>query len=441
MKRLQLGIINFFSSRYEPRRSTWAHKTTVEQLLRVFPPEAVYESVSYPDPDKPSGATAELDVAVWCDPFLILAEVKAGHFRLESHLGDLPRLRTDLLKNIGDAFKQGVRAAKYVNSADQVEFRETQTGRSLKITRKDIREVFIMTVSLRQFANLATYLAATESLHLFQGDEYPWAISLADLEIVTQFCTGPDVFLHYFKRRLDLQRGTIEIAGDEVRVFGAYLLTRLGPEVFRDSSGKIPNFVSFADTHLEFDAYMEFRRGERRDCPKIELQLPPRVAALLVELRKRHRPREGRVIAHTILSLSNHDLMELDEMLESLLRSSAVPGRSGRYVYARHDLLICVCGLDEGSEDPVVKARRVAQIEKYKRRAGMAICLVLRPSPCVLQLASVAFVEGPWKTDLLIECALEDELLIPKSSPPKPFEPCFCGSKKKYRKCCGRKRG
>ena len=124
-----------FVERYRTWRGEWHQGEVVRCLKRLFPPDAVYESLTYPDPDKPPGHTAELDAAVFWEPFLILVEAKSGQFRLESQLGDIGRLRSDLKNNIADAFDQVRRAARYVESHDEVRFVEKKTGRELVIRK------------------------------------------------------------------------------------------------------------------------------------------------------------------------------------------------------------------------------------------------------------------------------------------------------------------
>ena len=115
-------------------------------------------------------------------------EAKSGQFRLESQLGDVGRLRTDLKKNVADAFDQAQRAARQVQSREESHFVERSTGRKLAIRKRDIQRTFWITASLRLLANVATYLAWVNPLHLFAPGEYPWSVSLADLETVAEFC-------------------------------------------------------------------------------------------------------------------------------------------------------------------------------------------------------------------------------------------------------------
>jgi hypothetical protein len=128
-----------FANRYREWRGEWHQHEVARCFRRIFPADAVYESLTYPDPDKPSGHTAELDTAVWWEPFLILVEAKSGQFRLESQLGDVGRLRTDLKKNVADAFDQAQRAARQVQSREESQFVERSMGRKLAIRKRDIQ--------------------------------------------------------------------------------------------------------------------------------------------------------------------------------------------------------------------------------------------------------------------------------------------------------------
>ena len=71
--------------RYQKYKSKWLESTGRKYLERIFPPESVYETLDYPNPDK--SGTTELDLAVKWGPFLLLVEAKAKQFRFESMRG------------------------------------------------------------------------------------------------------------------------------------------------------------------------------------------------------------------------------------------------------------------------------------------------------------------------------------------------------------------
>jgi hypothetical protein len=87
-----------------------------------------------------------------------------------------------------------------------------------------------MTVSLHHLSFVVTRLAALQPLGLFKDQQFPYAASIADLEVVAEFCPGPDVLLHYLDRRMALEKCSTEVHGDELSLFGAYLKMRLLPE-------------------------------------------------------------------------------------------------------------------------------------------------------------------------------------------------------------------
>ena len=83
-----------------------------------------------------------------------------------------------------------------------------------------------------------------QDLGLFRDNEYPFSICFADLETITQFCDGPEVFLHYIEKRLSAQKESLEIIADELDYFGAYLQTRLQPSRLWERDDLRPSAVT-----------------------------------------------------------------------------------------------------------------------------------------------------------------------------------------------------
>jgi hypothetical protein len=424
--------------RYKQRRADWHHSEVVACLKRIFPPTQVFESLSYPDPDKAPGSTAELDAAVWWNPFLLLVEAKSNQFRLESQLGDVGRLRTDLKKNVADAFAQAQRAERYVRTVENARFVEIHTGRELIVNQTEVRRFFPMTVSLRLLANLATFLASARALELFPDGQYPWAISLADLDVVTDYAARrPDMFLHYFEKRLAVQSQSTEIIGDELRLFGAYLETRLHPRVFRDDNGRPLDGVVFGDSHLRFDEGMEHRRGERREPPDLRLKVPKGIEAILAECAKCENNVNARLVAHRLLSLSTKTLLAIDQLLVETRERRPQPGRFARAVYADRDIVVCTAATAEHPPSLLnEQTKKVALIEKYRRRANQLLCLGLDLRDSTRPFRAIVWADSPWQYDETLEHLVGEDAAIPTGKLPGPNDPCFCGTGKKFKKCC-----
>lgn len=167
-------------------KGEWHEARVVECLRRVFGHEAVYANLRYPNPDQAGRQSTELDAAVAYGPFIFLVEAKARQFSLRSQLGDLSRLRGELRANIEDAFEQALRARRYIDQSETAVFSEAGTGRSLSVPSAGRAGTVLMTVSLHFLGSAATRLAQLRGLGLMSRNEYPWAVSVSELDLITR---------------------------------------------------------------------------------------------------------------------------------------------------------------------------------------------------------------------------------------------------------------
>lgn len=429
----------FYTSRYGPRKGQWLEERAAEYMARIFPADSVYRGLTYPDPDHPGGET-EADVVVAWGPFLVVVEGKAKQFRLQSQLGDIARLRSDLASNVQEAFEQGRRLLRYIDSCDVPQLTEKHTGRKLTINKSDLRRTYLLAVSLHQFAGLTTQLANLTALRLFGDREYPLAVSVPDLDLISRFCEGPDVFLHYVERRLAVQVEAPHLeVPDELALFGAYLETRLQAERVWARNGNAYDSVYLDGFTEPFDQWVA-SGGEDEDVKAaIRLNVPEAVRAFLKELRERD-DRGARWIAFALLGLPDKLLAEIGRFMDMVAADPPEPGRFRRSVYPHgNTVLSFVATSDVPTEVLCERVRERALMEKYIRKAassvgfGIALQDRSRPFDCAI------WIEGPWQRDEEMERRIEEDrpaLPVGGMKLPGPNKPCFCGSGKKYKKCC-----
>ena len=252
-------------------------------------------------------------------------EAKAKQFRLESQIGDVRGLRHDLKANIEDAFGQARRAAKYIHIAASPVFEESSSGRKLTVQKDQVIRTYLITVSLHHLAGLATRLSQLQDLGLFRDGEFPFSISVADLETIAQFCDSPDVFLHYVEKRLMTQHENINILADELDMFGAYLQTRLQPSRLWDKDGIKPTAMVLSGYSQQFDDWAGFQRGDRSNPPNISLEIPGEIKDVLTELRERD-DYAARWIAFALLDLSDRMLAVIAKGFADLKTTQFTPG-------------------------------------------------------------------------------------------------------------------
>ena len=432
-------------ARFQQTKADWLEERAVEYLQRVFGEKAVYRNLSYPDPDKPGEhANTELDVAVHWGPFLVLAEVKAKQFRLEGQLGDVGRLRSDLKANVDDAFQQARRARTYLASVAEAHFREVGTGRELCLRRDQLRRVYLVTVSLHLLGNAINRLANLRTLGLLEEEDYPWAVSLADLDIITRFVEGPDVFLHYLERRREVEREILFPLNDEIDLFGAYLHTRLHPSALPVPAGCYDQ-VWLTGFQIPFDEWVEWQRGTRKQPPEIKLKIPEAIRIVLRELRRRADDDAARWIAFALLALSENQLEALARALADIRRQVPIVGEFRRLVLSVEDMAISITVT---ADRPVEELRRRtglrAAVEKYRRKVSRSIGFGIHLGQDEAPFDCCTWIDEPWAPDPRMEALIEREppfFPAPGQKLPGRNAPCFCGSGRKFKKCCLAKMG
>ena len=431
----------FFDARYQRRKARWLEDRVAVCLSTVFPSHSIYLDLTYPDPDKSDGSTAQLDAAVLWGPFLMLVEAKAKQFRLESQLGDTGRLRSDIKTNVQDAFDQARRAAKYINDNAVPTFAGSD-GRQLRIQKDHIRRVYLVTVSQHLLAGLATRLSMFEELGLFRDREYPLSISVADLETVTRFCDGPDVFLHYIEKRLLTQKESLDIQADELDLFGAYLQTRLQPSRLWDRDGTKPDLVQLVGYSAQFDDWYSYKRGDLRTPPQISLEIPTEIKGILSQLRK-FNDDTARWIAFAPLDFSDQVLEVIAKGCADLRTAQFTPGMFRTTVRKEGDAVVVIVASRDLTRDRLQERTQLrARIEKYRYKAQKCIAFGVMANDTSQAFDCTAWSDETWQYDSVMEELLVDEPpFIPAVGAKLPGRnaPCLCGSGRKFKKCCLRR--
>jgi len=430
----------FRDKQYVPQMSRWMERETYDYFLRLFPASNVYHGLTYPDPDKLEGET-ELDVAVSWGPFLVLIEVKGKQFRPKSRLGDPSRLYDDLKDNVEEAFEQASRAMRYVEANPTATFTEKNSGRKLALAKNTLRRIFPVSVTLHHFAGLTTQLALLKHIGLFKDSAYPWSVSLADLDTVTHFAGSPDVFLHYVQRRLDLQRSEKGISGDELDLFGLYLDTRLHPSQFwerKTDDGQDFSMIHLSGGSERFDQWFQAEQGMEVERPVIQLKLPSNFAAIIQELRCRDDD-GARWIAFALLGMSQEGVKRCEQDLEGVRRLAKQYGRVPRVTFKDGDFVISIMAAHGLPTDQLRKWISLrTELEKYRLRTTASAGIAINVEDVSKSFDFAVWIEGPWEYDGDLETILKKErpTALPTQKLPGRNDLCFCGSGKKFKKCC-----
>ena len=251
----------------ERKYGAWLEQKTAEFMKRVFPHNEVFTNPQY------ANGNELCDVLVLHDRNIFILQCKTKQLRYDSKIGKEAQLiRDDLNKAVKESFTQACRARDY--------FAQNQPARikvkrgSLQVDSKQISDIFLLSVTLGSYPHLTTRLAnINRGINLFPDNQYPWAISLLDLGVITELVEFPSIFIHYAKRRLAVERTKFDIRADEIDLLGFYFSQGL---YFVTEDFEKLDQLGLSGFSTDIDRYM-FKKHELGEHPKKPQQkMPPR---------------------------------------------------------------------------------------------------------------------------------------------------------------------
>jgi hypothetical protein len=429
---------NKFYEHYQNSKSQWLEDTARNYLARVFPENCIYQTLDYLNPDK--FGTAELDMAIKWGQFIILVEAKAKQFRFEASRGNIGALKNGLKKNIQDSYIQALRAIRYIDSNKTIVFTERNTGRKLEFDKNSIHRIYPISLSLHHLADIATQLKETCELGLFKDGNFPFSICIADLDSITKANITPEIFLHYIEKRLKILKDSKKWLGDELDLFGAYLDCRLDTKNMFKSNEERFDVLSFSGYTDKFDKFIMYERGFLDEKPDISLSLSDYALDIFQQLKK-FNDNGAKWIAFCLLDLDNYILEKLAKAIHEIKNSQIEPHNFRRFSFANNEVVISIVASSHASLVEL-KDRTLfrAEIEKYHRKLNKSIGIGVLCRENKTQIFDTAhYIEYEWRKDEELEFLVQNQpafIPVAGSKIPKRNDPCFCGSKLKYKKCC-----
>lgn len=246
---------------------------TAEFLRRIFPSAEVFTNPMYLNRNE------LCDVLVLHDRNIFIVQCKTKRLRYESKIGEsLELIRDDLQKAVKNSFIQATKARDFFKQNQPAKIL-VQNG-SINIDSSQISDMFLLSVTLGSYPHLVTRIAnINPALNLFSDDQYPWAISLFDLGIITDLIDSPAVFIHYARHRIAIERTKFDILADELDLLGFYFSQGLylKLEEFEKAST-----LSLSGLSTDIDRY-NFEKYEcgRDAFPKPEQLMPTKFKELI----------------------------------------------------------------------------------------------------------------------------------------------------------------
>jgi hypothetical protein len=300
--------------KYQAIRSEYVEKMAFELFQKALNPNECYRKLFYPIKKNGKVETGELDGIVILDNGLFLIECKSGCLTDPSKRGAPRRIESDLKKLLADSHNQALRAKGYITAEKEPIFR-LKDGTEVKVDKSKIDKIFMVTVNLEPLDVYTPVLYEVAKLGIFGSSDYPWAISLLDLFVISELVEFPSQFVHFVLRRLRINELAKIEANDELDWFGHYLTDGL---YFEDIEKQGVNFVNLLTYTTSMDDYYFYITGQRTTpAPKPAQSMPQLFKEIISELEK-CRPQNYLDISCSLLDISGKDRIKICELIEKM---------------------------------------------------------------------------------------------------------------------------
>lgn len=307
--------------KYQKTRAEYVEKTAVQYLANTLKYATSYHGLKY-DLFTEAGERfeAELDGLLILDTSIFLVEAKSGTMTDQARRGAKKGMKDDVERLVEEAYSQALRAKTYIQTSDNPTFR-TSDGEEIVVQKSEYHDIYLITVSLDDLSVYVINTNILRDLGFLQGGEYPWAVSLMDLRVISEIVEFSSQLVHYIQRRLHLIELGWVSAHDELDWFGHYLLEGLYFDDLKKDEGDnfLYNLLSYS---WIFDDYYFYVTGQRQSSvDKPRQQMPKIMRQVLSELDYLHS--EGYLkAACTLMDMSGESREDLFKACIKLQRKT-----------------------------------------------------------------------------------------------------------------------
>lgn len=381
---------------YEKARRDYSNELTAESLRKIFPNATLITNAFYDYKDK----QREVDVIVKYDNKLLLCEVKAGGISYGSKSGKINKIKTDLKSLVGKAFEQTLSAKEYIYSISKAKFTNNNRQKVVfEVEHEQIKDVYCVCVTLE---NLQTVLGDPAIIRntLSMGEhEFPWCVSLLELDVISKHIPSPSVFLHFLKQRQGASRESKILAPDELSYLAIYF--EAGHFQMHQKDGEQP-FKIFMDAAWvqKFDAH--YLEGSAAPV----LNIPIRFFKIIKEIEKSQIHNHSSIIG-ALLDIGWTGLVKADDLVGRSFALSVqdLKEHSVTMAFANNSIgLVYISNGDRSAIGP--KLINMCAVKKYELKAKQWIGLGRDVKDNGFEVNDICFMEGEYTYDEELEKAV-----------------------------------
>ena len=262
-------------NRYTSVKHDYLIDKSVSSIKEILPDSHFYKECEYSF----NGTNGESDGIIVWDDCLFILESKGNRITDSAKRGGVSRVEKHLDEIFKKAYSQGAKTLEYIDSKDFVEFKP-KNQKPVSIKSNDFKHKFIIINSFAPLGHIAPLIKKSYSLDFFQGEHYPYIVSIYDILVLRDILDFPSLFPYYIERRSKFFEEKKYRITDEIDVLGNFLnyglyFGGIDPENEMDTI-TLPQFLD------EFNQYYFYLEGiTKKTYPKPSYKLDRKMRRLI----------------------------------------------------------------------------------------------------------------------------------------------------------------
>jgi hypothetical protein len=402
--------------------------------------------------DLASGNWVENDTLITLDDVLIQVECKAGVGVMHSPATNFPSHARAIQNLVVDAYLQLKRFLDYLSSAAEVPLYSLVAGEYVEVRRirlGDYRLVLPIGLTVESFSPFSTMCKSLPTIPPLLG-RFPFmSMSIDDLLVLNRLLPTAGMLFHYLEVRQQASGIRSASLFDEMDHLGAYISKNRFDATLREQLADGYSYVAWDGFSTEIDNYFATDRWLQEPPPG---QSYPDEILRFLEALARTRSAGWLRADSAVRNLSSGARNTLASVLRNMIAS--LRDRDHRWFVLQGDTILPVWIHRHGMPIETEILRQKAEIAILTTQSTEALALHLsvdstgefksaggilisRPQPFRRDYATLVTEARTMSEKLLPLRAKSDGQKGATKKKPRPNEPCWCGSRRKFKKCHG----
>lgn len=413
-------------------RGETTEKIAYEILESVFNKGNIYRNVKVLKNKKE--LITDVDVLAIAGNKAVIVQAKSKKLTELSKRGDDEKLKTDFEEAVQRAYDQGLSCRTAI--IDKSNMLVTEDGKELQLG-EFIDDAYIICLTSDYYPAVThqtdVYLKKTPK------DPYPLAMSIFDLDIVAFYLKDPFELLYYLRQRVNLSN--YYKASSEMALLGCHLRQKLYLRPGVDREALDEGFAQLIDAN--FPA-MKGHHPKTSAVEKLHHKWKNEKFQQLVTQVKSSKEAGFTDAIFYLYDLAGQGADDLVKVIEQTKEKTRRDGQSHDFsmIFEKGKSGVTFLSSADSPENLERWLMPLAIARKYKTKADVWLALgAVAGSPNLVD--AITFNKQLWKEDKELDEL--SKIVLKEGVQMKPDgrkigrnDPCYCGSGKKFKKCCGR---